>query len=335
MVRSELNEYEKAATKTFKSAIIGRVLTHIQDNSGVGGFVKPIRRDSSESHKKKRATSASLAWVAVDPVIARANVAQAFRDALSSKYRSSRRAKQVKRFKEQIGTPETTTPTKKGGKDTPQSADAQVQQVQKKPSFVAARRPVSVSPTPSPPSSPPRVPSAVVVIPTPSPSSLELSSVPVAGLLQGHALSELMAPVDESIFEDDDEPQLSMMGSRRMVSIGGNSKADGSAASASVTTGLWNSLKLNPRSSSAADATTASQLLNSSSGQQQSEFTGDILSKFLSCPIEDDGFWSPTNLNLALSNPEPSCVEEDPFMPQDCAIDWSPFPSIPQHSLFH
>lgn len=86
LIHSHLSEYSKAKTKTSKSAIIRRVLLEVKEGSaeGVGGFVK---QDASTKR-----------WYAMEEASARISTAQAFRDALSGSYRSSRQYKQQRRW---------------------------------------------------------------------------------------------------------------------------------------------------------------------------------------------------------------------------------------------
>lgn len=86
IIYSHLMEYSRAKTKAAKSEIILRVLLQVRENSHVGGFIK---RDS----KTKR-------YFILEETAGRVSTAQAFRDALSSNYRSSKQYKQQKRWDE-------------------------------------------------------------------------------------------------------------------------------------------------------------------------------------------------------------------------------------------
>lgn len=90
MIYSKVEGYEAAGNKTAKSSIIFQTLRLIKRASPeTGGFVK-------QNPKTKR-------WYAVDDSSARTTTAQAFRDALSSVYRSSKRAKQQRRWNRKTG----------------------------------------------------------------------------------------------------------------------------------------------------------------------------------------------------------------------------------------
>lgn len=83
-VQSELSVYSATNSKTVKSAVIQRICKTIETaNPSTGGFVK------FDKSKKQ--------WYAVDSKTARANTAQAFRDALYSRYRSSKQNKRARR----------------------------------------------------------------------------------------------------------------------------------------------------------------------------------------------------------------------------------------------
>lgn len=85
LIYSEIREYSQAENKTAKSSIIFRVLQEIKNGSPLaGGFVK-------QDNKTKR-------WFAVEDATARTTTAQAFRDALSSSYKSSKQFKQQRRW---------------------------------------------------------------------------------------------------------------------------------------------------------------------------------------------------------------------------------------------
>lgn len=86
LIQSQLREYSKAKSKTSKSAIILRVLMAVKNGSpaDVGGFVK-------QNARTKR-------WYALEDASARISTAQAFRDALSGSYRSSKQYKQQRRW---------------------------------------------------------------------------------------------------------------------------------------------------------------------------------------------------------------------------------------------
>lgn len=81
IVKEHAEEYSAAANKTLKSAVIAKVLKRIRSNSAYGGFVK--LNDG--------------VWECVCDSAARITVAQNFRDALHSNYKSSKQFKQMKR----------------------------------------------------------------------------------------------------------------------------------------------------------------------------------------------------------------------------------------------
>ncbi|CAB9502230.1 Nitrilase family, member 2 [Seminavis robusta] len=103
LIDSKIHEYEEAENKTAKSAIIFQMLQHIKRGSPeTGGFVK-------KDAKTKR-------WYAVEDTAARTTTAQAFRDALSNVYRSSKQYKQKRRWRRKGDEPSvheesTTTPS--------------------------------------------------------------------------------------------------------------------------------------------------------------------------------------------------------------------------------
>jgi len=85
LVREELPEYSCTKNRVDKSIILCRIIQHFRQTSpSTGGFVK-------QDLKTKR-------WHAVVDLMARATVAQAFRDALSSKYKSSKHSKRQRRW---------------------------------------------------------------------------------------------------------------------------------------------------------------------------------------------------------------------------------------------
>ena len=98
IIYSHLTEYSRAKTKAAKSEIILRVLRKVRGNSHVGGFLK-------KDPKTKR-------WFALEETPCRISTAQAFRDALSSNYRSSKQSKQQKRWDDKTPTPQEKTQTK-------------------------------------------------------------------------------------------------------------------------------------------------------------------------------------------------------------------------------
>ena len=85
LIHAQLFDYSRAKTKASKSSIILRVLKAVREGSPVGGFVK-------QDSKTKR-------WFTLEDAAARISTAQAFRDALSGNYRSSKQYKQQKRWK--------------------------------------------------------------------------------------------------------------------------------------------------------------------------------------------------------------------------------------------
>ncbi|CAB9522799.1 Nitrilase family, member 2 [Seminavis robusta] len=86
MIQAEIAEYGATSSKTAKSAIIFRVLTQIKRGSPeTGGFVK-------QDPQSER-------WYTIEDTCARTTTAQAFRDALSHTYRSSKQYKQKRRWK--------------------------------------------------------------------------------------------------------------------------------------------------------------------------------------------------------------------------------------------
>jgi hypothetical protein len=90
LIYSKVELYEAAGNKTAKSSIINQTLQLIKRASQeTGGFVKQ--------------DPATKRWYAVDNSAARTTTAQAFRDALSSVYRSSKRAKQQSRWNRRTG----------------------------------------------------------------------------------------------------------------------------------------------------------------------------------------------------------------------------------------
>ena len=93
LVRAELPCYGRAWTRVEKSAILCDIMRHFRIKSPeAGGFVK-------QDLKTKR-------WHIVEDLSARAFVAQAFRDALSNKYRSSKQCKRERRWNQKIETGE-------------------------------------------------------------------------------------------------------------------------------------------------------------------------------------------------------------------------------------
>lgn len=85
MIRSHLAAYYNAQTKATKSTIILRIFQQVKRGGGTG-FIK------SEASTRR--------WFAIEDAAARISIAQAFRDALSSEYKSSKQYKQQKRKEE-------------------------------------------------------------------------------------------------------------------------------------------------------------------------------------------------------------------------------------------
>ena len=85
MISSHLAAYYNAQTKATKSSIILRIFQQVKAGGGTG-FVK---REAS-----------SKRFFVVEDAAARISIAQAFRDALSSEYKSSKQYKQAKRKEE-------------------------------------------------------------------------------------------------------------------------------------------------------------------------------------------------------------------------------------------
>lgn len=84
IVRSKLEDYSTANDKTHKSYIISQIFQEIREGSDHGGFVK---KDPETGH-----------WYCVKDACARTNIAQCFRDELHETYRSSKFAKQRRRW---------------------------------------------------------------------------------------------------------------------------------------------------------------------------------------------------------------------------------------------
>ena len=82
IIESELNEYSSAESKALKSSILVRVLAFVREVRG-GSFVKPDTKNGR--------------WISVEDGLARTTIAQAFRDALHTTYRSSKRFKRRRR----------------------------------------------------------------------------------------------------------------------------------------------------------------------------------------------------------------------------------------------
>lgn len=82
IIESELKEYSSAESKALKSSILVRVLSFVRDVRG-GLFVK---QDAQSGR-----------WYTVEDGLARTTIAQNFRDALHTMYRSSKRFKRCRR----------------------------------------------------------------------------------------------------------------------------------------------------------------------------------------------------------------------------------------------
>ena len=85
LISAHLTAYYNAQTKATKSTIILRIFQHVKRGGGIG-FIK---REAS-----------SRRFFVVEDAAARISIAQAFRDALSSEYKSSKQYKQQKRKEE-------------------------------------------------------------------------------------------------------------------------------------------------------------------------------------------------------------------------------------------
>lgn len=88
IVQSKLNAYSEAESKKSKSEIIFSIVVQIREHSPEGGFVK---------HDE-----ATGRYYEVGNHLAREKVSQAFRDALSMKYKSSTPAKSYKRKRDRF-----------------------------------------------------------------------------------------------------------------------------------------------------------------------------------------------------------------------------------------
>jgi hypothetical protein len=84
IVMSKANEYVGSTDKTFKSSVITSIGYQVKAESKFGGFVK---KDPSRDQ-----------WFVVSESSVRATIAQAFRDCLSPSYKSSKFAKQRRRW---------------------------------------------------------------------------------------------------------------------------------------------------------------------------------------------------------------------------------------------
>jgi hypothetical protein len=82
VVQGRLPEYSATESKMDKGYIISLVVDEIREQAGTGGFVK---KDGSGM------------WYAVEEIVAREKVSQAFRDTLHSKYKSSAASKKKRR----------------------------------------------------------------------------------------------------------------------------------------------------------------------------------------------------------------------------------------------
>lgn len=80
IVGKELEAYHNASSKALKSLILVRILQHVRDVVGA----KFVKKDGDR-------------WLEVEDSLARTTIAQAFRDSLSSHYRSSKQFKQRRR----------------------------------------------------------------------------------------------------------------------------------------------------------------------------------------------------------------------------------------------
>ncbi|CAB9498620.1 Nitrilase family, member 2 [Seminavis robusta] len=85
LIKKELTEYSAATTKADKSSIIQRVLTE-------------VRLKSPHAFVKQDLTT--LRWYCVEESVQRITIAQAFRDVLKDKYKSSRVFKKLRREEE-------------------------------------------------------------------------------------------------------------------------------------------------------------------------------------------------------------------------------------------
>ncbi|CAB9515354.1 Nitrilase family, member 2 [Seminavis robusta] len=84
IVRTRIQEYATANDKTHKTYIISQIFHEIRNRSACGGFVK---KDADTGR-----------WYRVADPTARTNIAQSFRDELHDTYRSSKFAKQRRRW---------------------------------------------------------------------------------------------------------------------------------------------------------------------------------------------------------------------------------------------
>lgn len=81
MIESNLEPYSRANTKPLKSALVTSIVNAVRQASPEGGFVKEV----------------DGAWYEVGDHIAREKIGQSFRDALHTQYRSSTRAKLIRK----------------------------------------------------------------------------------------------------------------------------------------------------------------------------------------------------------------------------------------------
>lgn len=88
VVKSMIPDYTSASTKKEKGFILSMIVQSIRNKAGIGGFIK---QDDNGN------------WYEVGNHLAREKVSQAFRDALSHKYKSSTAYKKLRREVEQRG----------------------------------------------------------------------------------------------------------------------------------------------------------------------------------------------------------------------------------------
>eukprot|EP00977_Amphora_coffeiformis_P026882 scaffold31414_cov183-Amphora_coffeaeformis.AAC.1 len=89
VVVSMIPNYNSATSKIEKGYILSVIVQKIRDRAGIGGFIK---KDNTNGQ-----------WYEVGDFLAREKVSQAFRDALSDKYKSSNAYKKMRREVEQTG----------------------------------------------------------------------------------------------------------------------------------------------------------------------------------------------------------------------------------------
>lgn len=89
LVKDMIKAYKSATSKAEKGYILSVIVDKIRSNAGIGGFIKKDPKNDQ--------------WYDVGDFLAREKVSQAFRDALSDKYKSSTAYKKKRREVEQTG----------------------------------------------------------------------------------------------------------------------------------------------------------------------------------------------------------------------------------------